>query len=372
MHLLFCCWLFLPNTLVMAGNGSVSARPVVVVVRHGERLDEADRELWRKIRTEQNISDDNPPLTERGRMQARQAGALLKQSIREESQIGHVAPAIKVLCSPTSRTIDTAVELCLELGVQELMPHFALNCCAAAKKEGVLSGQQALPTEQEMKGISLLCWPPAGDAMTIDDRGRRPGGFVETVLDLAYSAACADVLILVTHREGIWELQKATGAQPGIGYCGFMALRVDQGGELGAVLRAHPRWQHFKGAPRPGRGPAPAPAPAASGMAVLWACRNCQVGGLPPGRRGASRNASVNSKSRSCCKLWVTPGAKDLYVEGSAMTCGEVLHVLAGTVESEGGQGGKEGKLFVGVRRENGMEGWVLADMLQPLVASPN
>ena len=47
----------------------------IIVVRHGERIDEVDILGWEKIRTEETT--DDPPLTEAGWQQAAQAGDVI-------------------------------------------------------------------------------------------------------------------------------------------------------------------------------------------------------------------------------------------------------------------------------------------------------
>merc|ERR1712118_41197 len=58
-----------------------------------------------------------------------------------------------------------------------------------------------------------------GDADQVDRRQGGGGGFVESVKDLAAKHAEGDVLILVTHREGIWQLCRHVGGEMKSGYC---------------------------------------------------------------------------------------------------------------------------------------------------------
>jgi broad specificity phosphatase PhoE len=205
-------------------NNHQTLSRLLVVVRHGERLDEADPTAWRNIRTAATAGD--PPLTERGREQARTAGSLLLSVLQQHSS--DLPLKATVLSSPTSRTMATAVELCRELGLSQVTPHYALNCCALAKQEGVAPrGSQLMPSPELLRSVSLSCWPPQGDVPQIDTRNRMQDGFVDALTELASSVSeSAGVLVLVTHREGIWELQHAVGLKEGCGYCGFLTFRV--------------------------------------------------------------------------------------------------------------------------------------------------
>ena len=53
---------------------------LIVLVRHGERLDEADPTAWRRIRTDANRAD--PPLTATGVAQSLAAGDKLASLLR--------------------------------------------------------------------------------------------------------------------------------------------------------------------------------------------------------------------------------------------------------------------------------------------------
>ena len=79
-----------------------TATPAQVVVRHGERLDEADSGAWRRLRT--GATRNDPPLTERGHEQARGAGA---QVARLLADLVGEAP-VAVYSSPTARTMYAA------------------------------------------------------------------------------------------------------------------------------------------------------------------------------------------------------------------------------------------------------------------------
>eukprot|EP01052_Picozoa_sp_SAG31_P035108 SAG31_NODE_4195_length_3484_cov_1.533235_2_plen_595_part_00 len=203
------------------------AHVLVVVVRHGERLDESDRASWRQMlkdcRRERGaaaaqILQRDPPLTREGAAQAQRAGAKLSSHLFQE-MAGQDMPPLCVFTSPLGRTVTTAVELVKALGEPAaIIAHHGLNCCAAAKLHGVATVCPANPPT----GIDGVLWPPHGDPHRIDRRHQgHEGGLVATVLELAQQSsaiaaggqlgakATAAVCVLVTHREAIWELQKA-------------------------------------------------------------------------------------------------------------------------------------------------------------------
>eukprot|EP01097_Dermamoeba_algensis_P000565 TRINITY_DN1196_c0_g1_i1.p1 TRINITY_DN1196_c0_g1~~TRINITY_DN1196_c0_g1_i1.p1 ORF type:complete len:181 (-),score=25.41 TRINITY_DN1196_c0_g1_i1:266-808(-) len=74
------------------------------VVRHGERIDMVDQ-TWEKTAAE----PDDPPLTERGILQARKTGQKLRT---EPHKIEHI------FCSPFLRCLQTATEIAEELDLQ--------------------------------------------------------------------------------------------------------------------------------------------------------------------------------------------------------------------------------------------------------------
>jgi len=65
--------------------------------------------------------NDDPPLTERGREQARAAGRVLRGLLCPGGAAAGCP--IAVLCSPTARTVCTAVELRREVGKRRRYPH---------------------------------------------------------------------------------------------------------------------------------------------------------------------------------------------------------------------------------------------------------
>ncbi|ETN82864.1 phosphoglycerate mutase family protein [Necator americanus] len=77
----------------------------VYVVRHAEREDNINRN-WKKLAAVQNLADDNPMLSQRGRLQAKECAARFKNiEIRN------------VFASPYDRTMETASIIVADKGL---------------------------------------------------------------------------------------------------------------------------------------------------------------------------------------------------------------------------------------------------------------
>ena len=337
---------------------------LVVLVRHGERLDEADPEEWRRVRTEETRSD--PPLTETGIAQSRAAGAKLRELLRSAELSGDGTTGT-VYCSPTQRTADTAVQVALQLRASEITPHHGLNCCAAAKRYGVENVAGVQPKPERLHGLRMACWPPAGDIGVVNQRHRKQNGFVETCTELAGNAAslaeasgmpCLP-LVLVTHREAIWELQDAAAYtaqaqglryQPGRqAYCSVEGFDIDP--QTGVVFPHVWGASVSEVAADDGEGSA-APYDLMGSFRspstitdVLAAGRGQVLFHRPSGDGGGSHST----------KLWLTPGVRGVWVPGADIPDGEIVELLTTPQQSEG-----EGE-FVRIRRAaaaGGQEGW--------------
>ena len=181
------------------------------LLRHGERLDESNRELWASIRTPNNHHD--PPLTNNGKVQAKTAGLALKTQLRRRS----IAVEDTLLfVSPALRTLGTAASAGRVLGSKELIiTPGAFQCAAAARRAGLkglrMSGQE------DKSFIDMIEDFPVSD--------RVHGGLTDT-----YSSALNSILdslkgsqsvpIVVTHREGIrTTLKKANSVHVKLPYC---------------------------------------------------------------------------------------------------------------------------------------------------------
>lgn len=323
---------------------------VLIIVRHGERLDEADRAAWHRIRTRENWSD--APLTKTGWNQASQAG----RDIRRKLQGFGLQPDC-IYASPTSRTLSTAAALARELVVNSVTPAYALNCCAAARRRGVRSFPQTEPGEETMAGVAVAAWPPLGDADSIDQDLAKGRGFVRPVCELASSHSPGDVIVLVTHREGIWELAKSLRQRPTTKYCSqdYLSYSHDTG-KLGEWV--------------PPKAAAAAAAAAALPARRLPDARDASRDASEPGASDAFELALAAGRTGvsilapsdgSPVLLLHTPGVPDLYSDGGPLPPGERVELLSGTNTSEGEGGGA----FVLVRRSSGAEGWLSVEHAQ-------
>jgi len=261
---------------------------------------------------------------------------------------------LKVLSSPTSRTIDTAVELCVELGIHEIVPHYALNCCAAAKSHGVERGTQVAPRLDKRKGVSLSCWPPEGDVDVIDQRNRLDDGFVQAIEEMAACPDNPEVLVAVTHREGIWQLQQAIHRKPGCLYCCAFVFLVD----LNLPDRRLRLQATFEGFERRKDGDT---------SQILGDSNLEKV--LKEGKGQVLFHRGVTAMERRqpsrpgvTTKLWVTPGVRGLWVPGDGVPCGEIVELRSEPVQGEG----EDQSYFVRVRRANGQEGWTKIKNIHP------
>jgi broad specificity phosphatase PhoE len=326
----------------------------IIVVRHGERLDEADRQEWRRIRTQETAHD--PPLTEAGWNQAKLAG------MDVASKLQAVESRITIYSSPTARTLSTAsaIRTCLADKVDVVVPVYSLNCCAAAQTYGVATAfPKNEPSTAVMRGTPLACWPPLGDPHTTDSRQSSGGGFVEAVKELAATHNDGDVLVLVSHREGIWQILRHAGGKMKSGYCNtsFFAYELNSrkftgwDGSVDAGQRTRPAAQ--PSAPSMGVAAAADPAERRSADApdmVAEAHTLEAVLARASGKVVIHRGGRGNATSTS---LWRTPGVRGIWSDGGAVPDNEVVELLSQPVSSEG----KEGD-FVLVRRASGHEGW--------------
>jgi broad specificity phosphatase PhoE len=196
----------------------------VILVRHGERIDEVDRKEWHRIRTEETKHD--PPLTEAGWEQAKSAGGRIAAAL----QLMENVSAVTVYSSPTARTLSTAAAIVANLPgeAQSVTPMYALNCCAAAQDRGVAKAfPKGEPPDDVMRGIPLVCWPPLGDAVKVDENQKSGVNFSRVVKDVAAGHTNGDIIVIVTHREGIWDVLKNVGAPMKSGYCNVTFLSFD-------------------------------------------------------------------------------------------------------------------------------------------------
>merc|ERR1712110_1247344 len=107
-------------------------------------------------------------------------------------------------------------------------PVYSLNCCAAAQHYGVAKGfPKGQPSGETLKDAALTCWPPMGNPDQVDHRQGTGGGFVEATKELASLHADGEVIVMVTHREGIWQLLRHVGGKMQGGYCNISWFSFD-------------------------------------------------------------------------------------------------------------------------------------------------
>lgn len=348
----------------------------VVVVRHGARLDEENRQQWHKIRTPENRHD--PPLTQTGWSQAHDAGRILRMTMLREIE----PTKVFIYSSPTARTLSTAAAVAAELGVSEVTPAYAVNCCAAAQSYGVVDGfPKQTPSAETMREIRAACWPPIGDAKTVNRRLSH-GSFVETVKEIAAMHADDELVVLVTHREGIWELQNHVHQRPGAKYCSLTYVSYDSTSKKLSSWTPEPQQR----APPESRRRSPSQKRSREhGSSCLKRMVACSGSNLEqPGSAIALENveqASAGELDNLTTRvteiekilasgsgqvmihrggghglttlLWCTPGVRGKWVDGGGVPDGELVTLLSTPQTSEGDEGD-----FVLIRRASGKEGW--------------
>lgn len=340
----------------------------------------------------------DPPLTQKGWEQAVDASQGVLSVLREQGQdIGAVSA---VYSSPTMRTMATAAAVAHELGINSVSPAYGLNCCAAAKGEGVASKYfDRAPPEDVMRGVALGCWPPIGDVRSIDLRNRQRRGFVESVVELAAMHSPGDIVVLVTHREGLWEILRHTSGAPAAGYCCTRYFNCDPARSTVEKWKTEPGATAEPAAPArrlgvsrsfeqlflPGAEEQQGPVAARAQAQVCSLVRTCPSS--PPRPRASHRRTCPSSPAHACAsqtsnsdtstlrellergagtvcidrkgrggtitKLWVTPGVRGVWVPNSSVSDGEMVELLSPPQPSEGNEGD-----FVAVRLRSGVEGW--------------
>jgi len=339
------------------GQRQPAASTYIVVVRHGERLDEADREAWRRHCKERPHERLDPPLTENGWRQAAAAGQEVRRALRCAGQEESVP---LLLSSPTSRTISTAAAVGAELGVQEIVPDYSLNCCAAGLRYGV--GHPLLsrtPAEAMLGPHCKVTCTPRGNPAKIDElnKQRHDDAFVLLVQDLAARQPAGSLLVLVTHREGIWQLKRHLGLPlTRASYCSVDFVRYQPD------TRRLTSWEVQAG-PAAGS-PSSVPPPASNSETLtkqqVWLEELLSRG---TGRVMVKRPTACEQGVHATTQLWKTPGVRGDWA--GAVANGESVDLLSSPQPSE-----EEGD-FVLVRLASGVEGWVkLKNICLPEVAA--
>lgn len=347
----------------------------VVVIRHGERLDEANRAEWWKLQKAQPERAHDPPLTQKGWAQARDAGREVVVRLRLSRGDGGVPAGVTLYSSPTSRTLSTAAAISEQLGFISVTPAHGLNCCAAAQCKGVEKAYFSQPPSDHTMGqATTTCWPPKGDVAHVNSMLRRDCGFINLVKELAAVHAPGDIIVLVTHREGIWELQRHMGKRSTTKYCGIDYYAYDHGSstlsESCGVPSEKPACKSYD------HDRALAGGHESSALADWLGCLPSQVRDKVRVKAGkmafADNLEEVLSRGtgsvivhrggvgNGSTLMWRTPGARGDWADGGAVPDGEVVELLSSPQPSEGGEGD-----FVRVRRKCGFEGWMKVKNLQ-------
>lgn len=178
----------------------------VVLVRHAERADESpDAPV-----TVENYPTWDPPLTEIGVVQARCAAALVTSKL---STLFNFSPAVHT--SPFLRCVQTAHPFAHALQLP-LVVDTGAGACAWAFKKALRDGGRPPPLLGEPRlravapGVELRCGAPPTPSTS---------GFLPYLAALAACApappraddARAPAVLVVTHREGVRELDRACG-----------------------------------------------------------------------------------------------------------------------------------------------------------------
>eukprot|EP01064_Diplonema_japonicum_P001694 TRINITY_DN11121_c0_g2_i2.p1 TRINITY_DN11121_c0_g2~~TRINITY_DN11121_c0_g2_i2.p1 ORF type:complete len:222 (+),score=55.39 TRINITY_DN11121_c0_g2_i2:23-667(+) len=178
----------------------------VLLVRHGERLDEADFREWIKVLT--NDTQHDPPLTERGRLQAKGAGEIIKDMLDETGNV-------KLYASPSVRTLATAAELGEVLGIQEMRIAPGLfACAAAARRIGVPNLMLANPGSARFSEATRDKVLPHSKHV-----GALTDSFDDALDRIVGKTPHGHTAIVVTHREGIGYHNYKFGRRVATSYC---------------------------------------------------------------------------------------------------------------------------------------------------------
>jgi len=171
----------------------------VFIVRHGERYDEVPGNAWYHECGQRWF---DPPLTEKGKLQAEEAAEAL------ETLFGGAKPFDAVYCSPLQRCVSTAVPFSRKFGAPiQVVP--GLGECCAALRGSMGSAADWERTEffrhlLSLEDLKALC---PGTAFSPEESSVEPY--------LAANESCPGRLargrqriLIVTHREGIRDLVK--------------------------------------------------------------------------------------------------------------------------------------------------------------------
>ena len=204
----------------MASAPAALADVDIIVVRHGERLDEVPDPT-----IVNNLPHYDPPLTRAGMRQAADAGARLKEEHEQQ-------PFERIYVSPLARTLQTASHVSASLGGVVLRPVPALaECAAAVHKYRLASFDPELKRAQgphfvTAEQAAFLC---ADGTRFEPTEARYDEDFEHGLSRLAVEAAAQGLsrILLVSHREGIRDLGNLAGVRGRLktGYCCIARFR---------------------------------------------------------------------------------------------------------------------------------------------------
>eukprot|EP00730_Choanoeca_flexa_P015683 TRINITY_DN7255_c0_g1_i3.p1 TRINITY_DN7255_c0_g1~~TRINITY_DN7255_c0_g1_i3.p1 ORF type:complete len:419 (+),score=120.41 TRINITY_DN7255_c0_g1_i3:118-1257(+) len=194
-------------------NGLNEDETMLFVVRHGQRADESQGEVFREFFANTTRPYD-PPLTSLGIEQAQDAAEYLKQQ-HAKYQFKHV------LSSPLLRCVQTSAIIAAELELPLVLVPGLAECVKAARRLGITQESTFDTTanfKAELAKLNLKHTPELINMVDSLDRSHAdksdnpsdededvPVTFVDAALAAigAYTQAGA---LLVTHREGLKEL----------------------------------------------------------------------------------------------------------------------------------------------------------------------
>jgi len=236
------------------------------------------------------------------------------------------------------------------------------NCCAAAQQYGVaaLGFPETEPEQEALGKVSLACWPPQGDAAAVSKAYKKKNvmTFVRCVAELAHQHEAGDVILVVSHREGIWEMYRHVGQKVRrTDYCDVSVYTWDKNelcfGSVGMASLEPPVDVPFS-----------TPLCADSASSTLAATLASGKGQLIFQRSDVPLDAPT--------KLWQTPGVRGSWVKDANAWNGEIVELLSTPVvaENSGGQAHSVRNQFVLIRLPCGAEGWTKVKNVQLLACS--
>lgn len=183
----------------------------VILVRHAERADEAPLEDIGSVPWSRTTRLYDPPLTRRGEEQARIAAKYIGDMFKVHSGETGLYDFSAVHTSQLLRCTQTAAAVSRELGGVPLRVNAGLASCAKWCRIAA-----ALGREVKLASVTELAEAVADIEIEVA-RYVRPSPrhacrkFVETLEDLARQQRDNGALLVVTHREGIRQLDRIAG-----------------------------------------------------------------------------------------------------------------------------------------------------------------